>query len=104
MKPSGVKKGSVMPPVGKILKVTQNKMMSIDPSQKFGIEIPKSEKVVKRLSKIVSFLIAAMMPSGIPMIHASNILDTARFKVLGSLTKSSSKIGCLVIKEVPKSP
>ena len=63
--------------------------ISIEPSQKLGIDIPASEVVVSRLSINVSFLIAAIIPVGIPMTKATIILEQARFNVCGKRTMIS---------------
>ena len=64
---------------------TENTIISIMPSQKFGTEIPNKETVVAKWSKIEYCLVAAKIPNGTPIHSATSMLSAASSAVVGNL-------------------
>ena len=102
LKPVGVQKKWVIPPVGSHSSFTAKMYISRVPSRKLGMEMPTREPVVRMLSASLSFFRAVMMPQGMPTSTAMMILAVARFRVLGRRTRISSRMGCRVVYEVPR--
>lgn len=58
-------------------------MMSIKPSQKFGVATPKRAATIPTLSTALYCLVALMIPMGRAMATATRIDQKASFAVLG---------------------
>ena len=73
-------------------------------AQKTGREMPTREKPISVRSSRVSFLIAEMMPVGMPMIHATNADVIASLTVFGNAVMISWVTGRFNLYECPRSP
>jgi len=78
------------PPTGSQLSTLAKTRSSMRPSQKIGIEMPKSEKVITRLSKRESGLTAATTPSGTPAATARTSDAAESCMVTGKAFHTSS--------------
>jgi len=79
------------PPIGKTLNCTENRIISIKPNQKFGIETPNNAAIILILSISEYCLVADIIPTGIPIIIAIATPTTANTNVLGNLANISEK-------------
>src|SRR5438477_12511061 len=76
--------GGTQPVGGSQPSATENKRISIKPSQKLGIATPNSEKTVHRLSSHEYGRVPDRMPSGSEMARANAVAASVRVSVAGT--------------------
>ncbi len=94
----------ISPPIGSQSSQAPNTRIIMRPSQKIGIETPKSDTVMTVLSKRESGQIAAKTPHGTPIATATMRAATESWMVTGKAFHTSSKARWLLRSDMPKSP
>ena len=82
-----------LPATGSQPSIMENKIIRRGPSQKLGIEMPRSDKNIEPLSNIEYCLYAAIMPRGMEIITAVRIAQSVSSNVAGNLSKIVAKTG-----------
>ena len=86
---------SVSPADGNHPSCSENRIISISPSQKFGIDRPSSAATILALSVRLPCLRAAMMPRGMERMIETSTDAPASFSVEGSRCMYRSHTGAL---------
>ena len=84
---------SSKPATGSHRSLTAKRYWNSSADQKTGMETPRREKPMNRLSGSEYFLTAERMPAGIPTIQANRAAQTARTKVFGKAPRMSDVTG-----------
>ena len=81
------------PPEGNHFRCRENPIISIRPSQKFGVATPRSARTMLTLSVMEYCLVAEIIPMGMDKVTANSIPQKASFKVAGKRAITSEKTG-----------
>src|SRR5215813_9697901 len=92
------------PPAGSTPSTTPKKRMSMSPSQKVGIDCPRTANTRAARSSSLPRYTAEYTPSGTPMRTLRSIATTPSSIVAGSRSRMCSVTGRRVRIELPKSP
>src|SRR6266567_3821967 len=96
--------GGTQPVGGSQPSPTENKRMSIKPSQKLGIATPNNEKTVHRLSSHEYARVPDRMPSGSAIARANTVAARVRVRVAGTRRVTRLSAGCFERHDTPKLP
>ena len=94
----------IRPPIGSQSSQAPNTSSSIRPSQKIGIETPKSVAVIRTLSHRPPGRVDATTPTGTPTTIAMSRAARASCSVTGKALNTSASAESLLRSDVPKSP
>jgi hypothetical protein len=92
------------PDEGSQRRCSENTRIRMIPRKKFGMEKPKTAKLITPRSMALPWCCAAMTPSGMPMNSAIASPQTPSSSVLGARSITMSQAGSPERREMPKSP